>query len=214
MGGVRMFLKGLGVFILEALAMVLAAFIASLAFPSPFDDEGWGWIAFVSLVPVFYVINRTRWSHAPFLGLVYGFMFYIFYNYWLSTFHPLAILIAPVLKSIQYIPLFIFLKLASSLFRKYSYIVQALFYVSYLFLTQQGFLGYPYGNLSSAVTSFTAFIQIADITGIWGICLIMTVSQSLAAKIITERKISVYYTDIMVVVSIYLAVLIYGMFAL
>ena len=214
----RRFLKSFGIFLLESLFLILCAFIASLAFPGPLSDSGWGIISFFSLIPVFCLVNRARWSHLPFLGIVYGFFFFIFYNYWLSTFHPLAILIAPVLKSIQYIPLFIFLKLATSklatsFFGKYSYIVQSLFYVSYLFLTQQGFLGYPYGNLSSAVTSFTVFIQIADITGIWGICLIMTVSQSLAAKIITERKAGVYYTDIMVVVSIYLAILIYGMFA-
>ena len=209
----RRFLKSFGIFLLESLFLILCAFIASLAFPGPLSDNGWGIISFFSLIPVFCLVNRARWTHLPFLGIVYGFFFFIFYNYWLSTFHPLAILIAPVLKSIQYIPLFIFLKLATSLFGKYSYIVQALFYVSYLFLTQQGFLGYPYGNLSSAVTSFTVFIQIADITGIWGICLIMTVSQSLAAKIITERKAGIYYTDILVVVSIYLAILIYGMFA-
>ncbi len=214
MGGVRMFLKGLGVFILEALAMVLAAFIASLAFPSPFDDEGWGWIAFVSLIPVFYVIDRTRWSHAPFLGLVYGFMFYIFYNYWLSTFHPLAILIAPILESVQYMVLFPVLKSATSLFGKRSYVVQTFFYVAYLYLTQQGFLGYPYGNLSSAVTSFRTLIQIADITGIWGICLVMTLAQTLAAKMLAERRLSAYYVDVMLVVSLYLAMLIYGMFAI
>ena len=201
MGGFRMFLKGLGVFILESLAMVLAAFVASLAFPSPFDDEGWGWIAFVSLVPVFYVINRTRWSHAPFLGLVYGFMFYIFYNYWLSTFHPLAILIAPILESVQYMVLFPVLKSATSLFGKRSYVVQTFFYVAYLYLTQQGFLGYPYGNLSSAVTSFRTLIQIADITGIWGICLVMTLTQTLAAKMLVEHGLSAYYVDVMLVVS-------------
>ena len=214
MGGLRRFLKGLGVFILESLAMVLAAFVASLAFPSPFDDEGWGWIAFVSLVPVFYVINRTRWSHAPFLGLVYGFMFYIFYNYWLSTFHPLAILIAPILESVQYMVLFPVLKSATSLFGKRSHVVQAFFYVAYLYLTQQGFLGYPYGNLSSAVTGFRVLIQIADITGIWGICLVMTLTQTLAAKMLVEHGLSAYYVDVMLVVSLYLAMLIYGMFAI
>ena len=214
MGGFRMFLKGLGVFVLESLAMVLAAFVASLAFPSPFDDEGWGLIAFVSLVPVFYVINRTRWSHAPFLGLVYGFMFYIFYNYWLSTFHPLAILIAPILESVQYMVLFPVLKSATSLFGKRSHVVQAFFYVAYLYITQQGFLGYPYGNLSSAVTGFRTLIQIADITGIWGICLVMTLTQTLAAKMLAERRLSAYYVDVMLVVSLYLAMLIYGMFAI
>ena len=168
---VKRFFRTLGVFILELVAMVACAFLASLAYPNPFDDQGWGIIAFFSLMPVFYVINRTGWVRVPFLGLAYGFTFYLFYNYWLSTFHPLAILLVPILKSVQYIVLFPLLKAATSLFRKHSYIIQALVYVCCLYITQQGFLGYPYGNLSAALTEFRTLIQIVDITGIWGLCL-------------------------------------------
>ena len=167
---VKRFFRTFAIFILELVAMVACAFLASLAYPNPFDDQGWGIIAFFSLMPVFYVINRTGWVRVPFLGLAYGFTFYLFYNYWLSTFHPLAILLVPILKSVQYIVLFPLLKAATSLFRKHSYIIQALVYVCCLYITQQGFLGYPYGNLSAALTEFRTLIQIVDITGIWGLC--------------------------------------------
>ena len=209
----RRALRSLGLFVLEAVFLVICAWVASLAFPGPHSDTGWGWIAFFSLIPVFVTVNRSRWSHVPFLGLVYGFSFFIFYNYWLSTFHPLAILIAPILKGIQYIPLFLCLKAADRLFARRSYIVQTLVYVAYLYLTQQGFIGYPYGNLSSAITQYTVLLQTADTFGIWGISFLMTAGQSLCAKMISSHAAKAYYCDFMVVLSVYLAFIIYGLFA-
>ena len=210
----RRALRSLGLFVLEAVFLVICAWAASLAFPSPHSDTGWGWIAFFSLIPVFVTVNRSRWSHVPFLGLVYGFSFFIFYNYWLSTFHPLAILIAPILKGIQYIPLFLCLKAADRLFARRSYIVQTLVYVAYLYLTQQGFIGYPYGNLSSAITQYTVLLQTADTFGIWGISFLMMAGQSLCAKMISSHAAKAYYCDFMVVLAVYLAFIIYGLFAI
>lgn len=211
---VKRFFRTFAIFILELVAMVACAFIASLAYPNPFDDQGWGIIAFFSLMPVFYVINRTGWVRVPFLGLAYGFTFYLFYNYWLSTFHPLAILLVPILKSVQYIVLFPLLKAATSLFRKHSYIIQALVYVCCLYITQQGFLGYPYGNLSAALTEFRTLIQIVDITGIWGLCLLVVLPQTLVAKMLSSLPLRGWYVDVMAIVALYLAVIIYGLFAI
>ncbi len=207
-------LKSIGKFLLEAIFMVLLAFFASLAFPGLLNSEGIGFIAFLYLIPVFWMINRTSFIKAPFLGLVYGFMFFIFYNYWLSTFHPLAILIAPILKCIQYVPLFLCLKLAARKFPRYGYIVQALVYVAYLYLTQQGFLGYPYGNLTAAVTKYKVLIQMVDTTGIWGLALLMVLPQTLVAQMISKKKFGSYYVDIMTLISLYLLALIYGLFAI
>ena len=74
----KKFLRSSLYFIIEAFFLVLCAYIASLAFPGPVSDTGISWIAFFSLIPVFVVINRTSWIHAPFLGFIYGFMFFIF----------------------------------------------------------------------------------------------------------------------------------------
>ena len=210
----KKFLRSSLYFIIEAFFLVLCAYIASLAFPGPVSDTGISWIAFFSLIPVFVVINRTSWIHAPFLGFIYGFMFFIFYNYWLSTFHPLAILIAPILKGVQYIPLFLCLKACCALFRKRSYLVQALVYTAYLYLTQQGFIGYPYGNLSSAVTPYLVLFQIADVTGIWGPAFLMTVSQTLAARMVTDRTFRSWFSDAMWITACWLMIIIYGLFAI
>jgi apolipoprotein N-acyltransferase len=109
------------------------------------------------------------------------------YNYWLKTFHPLAILIAPSLEALQYLLLFPILKLGHTLPRRRGYLLQTLLYVTYSFLTQQGFLGYPYGNLASAFYAYPVLIQIVSITGVWGLVFLMAAPQSWIASFLNRR---------------------------
>ena len=203
-GGVRL--------VLRIVLTALSAFIASLAFPGKYIENGLPFLAFFYLVPVFWITYTSSYRTVWFYGLEYGFLFYYFYNYWLETFHPLAILIAPVLECIQYAVLFTVMRASRNLFRKHYALGAWLFYNAYLYLTQQGFLAYPYGNLTSAVYEYTSLIQIVSITGIWGLGAVMTLPEALAADCITDWKNRRKRTLLIVSVIILLAVWITGFF--
>ena len=203
-GGVRL--------VLRIMLTALSAFIASLAFPGKYIENGLPFLAFFYLVPVFWITFTSSYRTVWFYGLEYGFLFYYFYNYWLETFHPLAILIAPVLECIQYAVLFTVMRASRNLFRKHYALGAWLFYNAYLYLTQQGFLAYPYGNLTSAVYEYTSLIQIVSITGIWGLGAVMTLPEALAADCITDWKNRRKRTLLIVSVIILLAVWTTGFF--
>ena len=169
------------------MVIALSAFLASLAFPSKYVENGLPFLAFFYLIPMFYIIWRRGWGTVWLFGAVYGFLFYLFYNYWLETFHPLAILIAPILESVQYALLFMCLRFCKTLFRRHYSIAAAFLYTAYLYLTQQGFLAYPYGNIASAVYSYTPLIQMAEVTGIWGIGMVLVLPQVIFSEILFER---------------------------
>ena len=170
------------------MVIALSAFLASLAFPSKYVENGLPFLAFFYLIPMFYIIWRRGWGTVWLFGAVYGFLFYLFYNYWLETFHPLAILIAPILESVQYALLFMCLRFCKTLFRRHYSIAAAFLYTAYLYLTQQGFLAYPYGNIASAVYSYTPLIQMAEVTGIWGIGMVLVLPQVIFSEILFERE--------------------------
>ena len=198
-------MKGFLKFILRLLGTVLSAFIASLAFPNPWSDVGFSPLAFISLIPIFLIVRKSKWWDIWLQGMVYGFTYYLIYNYWLKTFHPLAILIAPIIESVQYMLLFTILKIPSSIRNKRAYIPETLLYVSYLFLTQKGFLGYPYGNMSAALWCYPRFIQSVDIFGIWGLCLLLSSSQSFLAELILNRNnIRDYKVDLLAILSAFI----------
>ncbi len=182
------FLKKAFNFILDLLILGFSAFIASLSFPSKYIENGIPVLAFFYLIPVFYVIWRSKWSTVWLYGAFYGFLFYLFYNYWLKTFHPLAILIAPILECVQYMLLFMCLKLSKTLVKRHYSLLATLFYSAYLYLTQQGFLAYPYGNIASALYGFTSLIQIVSVTGIWGLDLIVVLPQVIISECLFEKE--------------------------
>lgn len=182
------FLKKAFNFILDLLILGFSAFVASLAFPSKYIENGVPFLAFFYLIPVFYVIWRSKWSTVWLYGAFYGFLFYLFYNYWLETFHPLAILIAPILECVQYALLFMCIKLSKTLLKRHYCLLATLLYSAYLYLTQQGFLAYPYGNIATALYSYTSLIQIVSVTGIWGLDLIVVLPQVIVSECLYEKE--------------------------
>ncbi len=201
-------MKGVFRFLLTLAIVAFSAFLASLAFPGKWIENGLPFLAFIYLVPVFYIIFTSSYRTVWFYGLVYGFLFYYFYNYWLATFHPLAILIAPILESVQYALLFLALRSCRTLFKKHYALFACLFYNAYLYLTQQGFLGYPYGNITSALYEYTSLIQIVSITGIWGLGFVLTLPQVFLADYLyskgEKRKLLVFLLSIVLLLSIWI----------
>lgn len=206
------FLKKAFNFILDLLILGFSAFIASLSFPSKYIENGLPFFAFFYLIPVFYVIWRSKWSTVWLYGAFYGFLFYLFYNYWLKTFHPLAILIAPILECVQYMLLFMCLKLSKTLVKRHYSLLATLFYSAYLYLTQQGFLAYPYGNIASALYGFTSLIQIVSVTGIWGLDLIVVLPQVIISECLFEKEWKTSRWDLLISLLILSSTWIGGVF--
>ena len=205
---------------LEVFALLGSAFIYSLAFPGFVSNTGFGWIAFFALISFFMVIRNTTWKLVIPYGFFYGFVFYLFFNYWLKTFHPLAILLVPIIKGGEMIALFPALKLSQRLFKKYSYLVEAVIYVAYTYLSTNWFAGYPYGMLGSAIYRYLVLIQIADFTGIWAITFLMVLPQTFLAFYFIEKRanflsfVKEHIIPVIVYAVLVVATIIYGIIAL
>ena len=171
----------------EVFVLLITSFIFSLAFPGFVFPEGLGFISLFVLIPVFAVIRNTSWALIAPYGFFYGFMCFIFFNYWLSTFHPLAILIVPIIKGGEMLFLFPALKAADTFFRKRSYVLQAIIWVAYAYLSEGWFAGYPYGTICYALYSYLPMIQIAEITGIWGIIFLQVLPQAYLGNYLIDR---------------------------
>ncbi len=146
-----------------------SSLLFALSFPSFLSDWGWFPLAFISVFPVFIVIHRSGWLKVLLYGLLYGYVTYALFNYWASTFHPLAIIILPTIYAVYFFIVFPLLKLADVLMPKYGYLLQLLVWIGYEYLRTTGFLGYSYGIIGYSQYLFLPFIRIADLTGVWGV---------------------------------------------
>ena len=166
--------------------LLLSAVLFALAHPSLVSQWGFGPVAFVALAPVFLVLRRTGWLRVVLYGALYGYASYALYNYWLATFHPLAIIIVPVVYMGYFLVLFPVLKLADHAFPRYGYLVQVLVWVGYEYAKSLGFLGYSYGTLGYTQYRWTDFIQIGGVTGVWGVSLLVVAASAFLARLVVE----------------------------
>jgi apolipoprotein N-acyltransferase len=172
----------------EIFLTILSAVIYAFAFPSFLDNEGFPILAFIAFIPMLYAVNRTKWGYTPLLGFIFGATFLGIFNYWLSTFHPLAIFIGPIAKGIQLIFFFPLLKLFYVFPKKFKAIAQAIGYVLYSYIVQQGFLAYAYGSLASTTINLPVIAQLASVTGMWGISFLLFLPQSFIANYLVNRE--------------------------
>jgi apolipoprotein N-acyltransferase len=204
--------------LLVDLALIVGgAALYSFSFPSLVSDWGWYPLAYVSLIPVFVIVRRSRWSTIWLYGALYGFLTYSLLNYWLLNFHPLAIFIVPVIYGVYFLLLFPVLKLADTLFPRYGYLLQLAIWIAYEYLRLQGFLGYAYGIAGYSQYLFTPLVGLSALTGVWGVsALVVFPSAFLAAGLSggggareTLRRLGAFVVRHRIVGFVYL-----GLFAL
>lgn len=165
----------------EIAALALSAALFALSFPSVASTWGLSPLAFVALAPVFWVIGRAPWSRIVVYGALYGFGSYALFNYWLATFHPLALLFVPAIYLGYLALLFPALKLVTDRFPRYAPLWQAVIWVAYEYIKTQGFLGYPYGVIGYTQYLFGPLLRSAALTGVWGVSLIVVLANACLA---------------------------------
>lgn len=170
----------------EVLVLVLSAFIYSFAFPGFMSERGIPFIALIAFIPIFAVIRNASWKVVWAYGFLYEFVFYITFAYWLKGFHALAIILIPFIKGFEMILCFLALKAADSFFKRFGYFFQAIIWVAYAYLSESWFAGFPYGNIAYALYNFRPFVQIADITGIWGIAFLAILPQPFLGRYLCD----------------------------
>ena len=166
--------------------LLLSSVLFALAHPSVASEWGWGALGFIAVAPVFLVLRRAGWLQVVLYGALYGYVSYALYNYWLATFHPLAIIIVPVVYMGYLVILFPLLKLADHLFPRYGYLVQVLLWVGYELVKSLGFLGYSYGTMGYTQYRWVDFIQIAGVAGVWGVSLLVVAASALLARLLAH----------------------------
>jgi len=161
------------IFIQLALVL-LSALLFAASFPNLLVEKGLPFLAWFAYIPVLLLIPKNSLLQCTGWGAIYGLAAYSLFNYWLSTFHPLAGTIVYTIYIVYLSAVFLFFKLADIFFPRRAYLVQWLIWLAYEFLRTKGFLGYAYGISGYSQWRVIPLIQIASITGVWGVSALVT----------------------------------------
>lgn len=206
----------------EIIISLCTSVMLSLSFP-PFEMPIFAWIAFV---PLFSVIKDKHPSRAFFIGLISGFLFYCILMYWLVETMEHYGNINIVLSILIFIILVIYLSLYWAVFTftvsrfmkdSSTMIFAPPLWVMLEYLRAHIFTGFPWELLGYSQFSNLTIVQIADITGPYGLSFLIMFFNTLIYEMIAnpsrERK-PFFIKAASVFVILYLLVYAYGKYAL
>lgn len=174
------------------LAVLCSAVLLSLGIPNEylyFGSAFFGIIALIPLYTAFCIIpsrRRTAWMFGAMIALVH-----LFSSFWLAYFENFAIFTLGASTVAYFFLGFLFghwfyyaMKLPPAL-RPFAF---AGLWTLWEWFKGSGFVAYPWGSLSMTTLSLRPLIQIADITGVWGITFLVALISALLAEIIRAAE--------------------------
>ena len=153
--------------------VLISAVLFALSFPSLVNLEGFGFLAWFCLIPLFLVLLTKSSGMAIFYGTVFGVLQALIINYWLGTYGYVTLHLITIAFFVQFILFMIVLVMLIRMSGKWGFLVTAAVWVFFDFCRSIGILGYPWGIIGTTQYQFLPLIQIASISGVWGISFII-----------------------------------------
>lgn len=166
--------------------LVLSIILFALPQPNLLTVQGFPFLAYFALVPVFLLVRFVSWKIVWLFGIAYGVGAYCLFTYWLATFHPLGIFVISFMYGLYLMVAFPLLKAAATLFPKWGWLVQGVVWCAYDYVKTLGFSGFHYGVLSYSHWRWTPLIQIVDVVGIWGLDALITFTSAWFTGVIVD----------------------------
>jgi apolipoprotein N-acyltransferase len=160
---------------------VVSGVLYALSQPSFVRVGGIPILAWICLVPLFVVLANVSVAQGIFYGTFAGIIQTMISNFWLGTFNLLTLQFVTVVMLLEYIP---FMAISVALLRRTgpaAWLVLPAAWTVFDWIRSQGFLGYPWGMLGASQYAVIPAIQIASLTGVWGVTFLVILANSVVA---------------------------------
>lgn len=175
-----------GVVTQTGLLTLLSAVLFPLALQNELFPLGNALVGIVALAPFYLALLRTdAVRNATRLGVLFGAVSTILANYWLMFFEDYSIwtIGGTTIGYVAYNYLLAgFLWRALRAPRAYRPVLFAMVWTVYEFLKSVGFLAYPWGLAAYPFNEIIVMIQLADLTGVWGLTFLAVYLNSVVAE--------------------------------
>lgn len=161
---------------------LLSAVCYTIALPSFVRLDGIPILGWFCMLPLFAAIRKNPRRWGVFYGVFFGVIQTMLCNYWLGTFSLISLQFITVYYLILYT---VFMTALVNLLPKLgmlTLIAVPAAWTAFDFLRSLGFMGYPWAMLGVSQYQFTPLIQLASITGIWGVSFIVYASNAVFSR--------------------------------
>lgn len=173
--------------------IIFSSVLYALSLPNEFLHYGSISIGFIALVPLLYSLYTSlNLKETILTGIFFGLLSSVFIYFWLLFFEDFSIW---TLSGVAAAHILYFIILAPIItlagnFRLFRPFLVAGIWVVYEYLKSIGYLGFPWGLMAHSA-GIAPFVQIADITGQWGISFLVVLINAmiLETMLVWDRKI-------------------------
>lgn len=193
-------------------AIVLSG-ISGFLLAIPFINGGLWIFAWVGLIPLIFAVTGKTKLQAFLLGCFCGFVFWWLTIYWLVhvTFLGTAVLI--VYLSLYFGFFAVFIALSSALTLNHRLLFLSAAWVILEYLRAHLLTGFPWALMGYSQYLNLSVIQIADLTGVWGVsCVAVFVNLAIAAVINSRLQVSKAKTPILIAAGLLFFAYAYGFY--
>ena len=206
----------------RSIAPVLSGILLTLSFP----PLCWYYLAWIAFIPLFWAVDGVSLKDSFKIGLIAGFSHYLTLLYWITIaigrygnmglFVQLLSLFLLCIYLSLYFGMFCYL-FRLSYDRWFSVILVPSFWTLLEFLRARLLSGFPWCLLGYSQFEFKTLIQVADITGVYGISLLVMMGNTVLYNIffvIREGYIKGLLLNLTIFTTLLLLVLVYGNYRL
>lgn len=196
---------------LSIVISLISGIILALAFPR----ANIYWLAWLSLSPLIYYIYRLRWKRALICSFAFGMGFFGTLVYWIAVFGKLPWFALALIESLYIIGFAAAAKLLGARLRLWGrFILIPALWLTFEWVRSMGMLGFTWGDLGYSQYKALPMIQIASITGVWGISLLLAMSNAALANLLTAHKaragLGTAHAQVAIVIALIAGTLVYG----
>lgn len=186
---------------LQVFSVIFSATLTSLAIPNEIFLLGSPFIALFALIPLYFAIkNATSFKNSALLMALHTFLVHILSSFWLAFFKDFALFtlgasalgtafVGSFFGFFLYLPFQKKSSLSENAYNKFFSLPARIFWFTGVYILYEwtksstlSFLAYPWGTLSSCAFSWRLLMQIADITGTYGVSFLFALCSAVIAE--------------------------------
>jgi len=206
-------------------SVLLSAILLSLGIPNEFFKLGSAVFALAALVPLYIALLKApNWRRGGFLGGFMMMLIHLMSSFWLANFKEFAIFTLGGSALLNFGFGFLAGALLWHALRFPEHLRPFLFAAIYMiweWFKSTGFFAYPWGTLVMTSRELLPLIQIADLTGTWGISFLLALLSAILAEALLRAarpgriaKAPVLIRSAAFTALLFLAACVYGLVAL
>lgn len=166
---------------------LLSSALSGVALPSFVAENGIWILGWIAMVPLFLVFSASGFWGGVFYGLVYGVFRLVLTNFWLATFSLVSLQFAVLVFLVFYGLFFPILMVFYHGAPRFRLVILPLGWTLFEYLRSSGFLGYPWALTAHSQYSVLPIIQIASVTGVWGVSFLVILVNAVFAHALIRR---------------------------